>query len=98
MRTLAHTSHRYFSTFTDGKSRYIFIYLQKTKDKTFANSKAYASRAETITKERINFLRTDGGGEYESAEFRAYLKEKGIYHEKTNADTPQENGVSERVN
>jgi hypothetical protein len=41
MRTTSHTGHRYFSTFTDGKSHFIIIYLQKTKDKTFAALKAY---------------------------------------------------------
>jgi hypothetical protein len=49
----------------DGKSHYIFVYLQKTKNETFANLKAYASQAKTITKEHINVLCTDGGGKYE---------------------------------
>ena len=43
-------------------------------------------------------MRTDGGGEYCSKEFEAFLAEKGIKHEKTNAYTPQENGVAERRN
>ena len=30
--------------------------------------------------------------------FKAYLQEKGIQHEKTNAYTPEENGVSECMN
>jgi hypothetical protein len=40
----------------------------------------------------------DGGGEYESSKLKAYLVEKGIHHEKTNADTPPENGVAKRIN
>jgi hypothetical protein len=51
MRTTSHTGHQYFSTFTDGKSHLITIYLQKTKDKTFDALKAYIARAETITRE-----------------------------------------------
>ena len=43
-------------------------------------------------------IRSDGGGEYTSKAFKAYLESKGIYHEKTNAYTPQENGMVEWMN
>jgi hypothetical protein len=36
---------------TDGKSHFIIIYLQKTKDETFDTLKAYIARAEAITGE-----------------------------------------------
>ena len=42
--------------------------------------------------------RTDNGGEYVSAQFEQYLKEHGITHEVTTPYTPQQNGVSERLN
>jgi hypothetical protein len=74
------------------------IYLQKTKDETFDALKAYVAQAEVVTGEQVNFLRTDGGGEYNSTELNAYLVERGIHHEKTNADTPPENGVAEQIN
>ena len=47
---------------------------------------------------RIKTLRTDNGGEYTSTEFQNYLKEKGIRHELTVPESPQQNGVSERMN
>jgi len=31
-------------------------------------------------------------------EFQGWLKSRGMYHEVTNANTPQENGVAERLN
>ena len=40
----------------------------------------------------------DGGGEYISWEVQRYLEEKGIKHEITTPDTPQHNGVAERMN
>ena len=40
----------------------------------------------------------DGGGEYRSTALQDYFKSKGIHHEMTNAYTPQENSVSERMN
>ena len=48
--------------------------------------------------QKLKVLRTDGGGEYFSGNFIRYLKDLGIVHESTNPDTPQENGVAERVN
>ena len=46
----------------------------------------------------IGTLRTDNGGEYLSSAFQNYLKEKGIRHELTVPHSPQQNGVSERMN
>jgi hypothetical protein len=51
-----------------------------------------------VTGECLNFFRSDGRGEYESAELNLYLSNKGIHHEKTNAYAPQENSVSECMN
>jgi len=46
----------------------------------------------------VNYFRSDGGGEYSSGQFAKYLKSKGIHHEFTNPDTPQENSVAECAN
>ena len=46
----------------------------------------------------IGTLRTDNGGEYLSSAFQNYLKERGIRHEFTVRHSPQQNGVSERMN
>ncbi|GBE88168.1 Retrovirus-related Pol polyprotein from transposon TNT 1-94 [Sparassis crispa] len=98
MQTQTRSGHRYFITFIDGHTHHLVANLMKKKDEVLSHFKAFVERAEVETGQRANILRTDGGGEYESKEFEAYLKEKGIHHEKTNAYTPQENGVSERMN
>ncbi|RDX64254.1 hypothetical protein CR513_57211, partial [Mucuna pruriens] len=43
-------------------------------------------------------LRTDGGGEYNSKEFKEFCEAKGIEHEVTAPYTPQHNGLAERRN
>ena len=43
-------------------------------------------------------LRTDNGGEYTSIEFEKFLKKEGIEHQYTIPKTPEQNGVSERMN
>ena len=51
-----------------------------------------------FTEKKIKILRSDNGGEYRSKEFMNYLKEKGIQHQLSVPRTPQQNGVSERMN
>jgi hypothetical protein len=56
------------------------------------------AEAERQSGKKLKILHTDGGGEYFSSDFIRYLKDTGIVHEKTNPNTPQENGVAERIN
>ena len=46
----------------------------------------------------LNCIRSDNGGEYCSKEFDSYFSYNGIPRENTVPRTPQENGVSERMN
>lgn len=43
-------------------------------------------------------LRSDNGGEYVGKEFETWLLKNGIRHETTVPYTPEQNGVSERLN
>lgn len=47
---------------------------------------------------KIKTLCTDNGGEYTSNYFEQYLIDDGIRHECTIPKTPEQNGVSERMN
>ena len=47
---------------------------------------------------RVEVLRSDNGGEYESNDFIRYCKEKGIKRDDTIPYTPQQNGVAECMN
>lgn len=42
----------------------------------------------------LKAFRTDDGREYTSDEFEEYCKKHGIYHYKTELNTPQHNGVA----
>ena len=46
----------------------------------------------------IKTLFTDRGGEYTSKESEEYLAKKGTKHKLTMHDTPEQNGVAERLN
>ena len=45
---------------------------------------------------KLQRLRSDGGGEFLSNEFRKFLRRKGIIHEISPPYTPEYNGVVER--
>ena len=47
---------------------------------------------------KLNCLRSDNGGEYCRKSFEDYCSFNGIRRQKTISGTPQENGVSERMN
>ena len=89
---------RYFVTLIDGYSHYMRVQPIRSKDEAPRVLMDWMTRSEVETGEKVNQLRTDGGGEYMGAEFQTYLKRKGVHHEVTNAGTPQENGVAERMN
>ena len=53
---------------------------------------------ETQTKKKVGYLRTDNGGEYTSEQFLQFCRAEGTTHHFTVPGTPQQNGVSERLN
>ena len=89
---------RYFITFTDDHSEWISIYTMHRKSESFGRYKTFESSAERHTTEVIQTLRSDRGGEYMSNEFGDHLRGKGIVHQLSTVETPQQNGVSERIN
>ena len=88
----------YFVTFIDDSSRYVWIYFLQTKDQVFEKFKEFKIFVEKQTGAEIKTLRTDNGGEYTSREFENFLSSNGIKHEKTVPKTPEQNGISERMN
>lgn len=47
---------------------------------------------------QVQFLQSDGGGEYISRMFKDFLASKGILHQLSCPYTPQQNGLAERKN
>ena len=89
---------RYFVTFIDEFSSFTVVYAIARKDQVFKCFKDYHAYVERETGCQLKCLRTDGGGEYMSTNFDAYLSAHGIACETTIPDTPQQNGKAERYN
>lgn len=90
--------YTHFVTFIDDYSRYIVIYLLRRKGDAFTAFKEYAERVHNITNRHITTIRSDGGGEFFSADMKLFCRERGIFQEKSTRDTPQHNGRAERPN
>jgi len=73
------------------------VFLQKKSD-LLSEYKKWLTKAQLHTGTKIQILRSDNGGEYVSNAFKALHDENGTTHQTTVPDTPQQNGVAERLN
>jgi len=89
---------RYYVTFIDDSTRKVWVYFLKNKSDVFETFKKWKAEVENQTGLKIKSLKSDNGGEYSSDEFKAYCAEHGIRMIKTIPETPQQNGVAERMN
>eukprot|EP00253_Pinus_taeda_P023450 PITA_23450 len=89
---------RYYVTFIDDAIRKTWIYCIQNKSDVFDTFKKWKALVENKAGKRLKCFRSDNGGEYCRKEFDRYCLENGIRREKTVPRTPQENGVSERMN
>ncbi|KAF8636859.1 hypothetical protein AX14_010377 [Amanita brunnescens Koide BX004] len=89
---------RYYVTFMDDWSHWTTIYLLREKSETFAAYKSYYAWVLNQLGKTIKCLHTDRGGEYLSDKFISFLDEHGVGRKLMVHDTPEENGVAERLN
>ena len=88
----------YFVTFIDDKSRYVWLYVLKSKSEVFSKFGEWMVMVEWSTGRKLKVLRSDNGGEYTSGEVAEFLVSEGIRHELTVSKSPQQYGVAERLN
>src|SRR5260370_30315941 len=98
VQTVTCKGYWYFITFVDDHSQFLIVHPMKKKSNALELFKDFLVEAECQSGKKLKVLHTDGGGEYFSTDFIQYLTSSGIVHEKTNPDTPQENGIAEWVN
>lgn len=89
---------RFFVTFIDDFSKRVAVFLLKSKSEVFDKFVEYKNRAENELGKKIKTLRSDNGTEFINTRFEKFCISNGIKHEKSAQYTPQQNGVSERMN
>ena len=98
MQNYTYQQERYFLTVTDNNTRKIFVKLLKYKSDAIQGLKDIITMMNTQGKSKVKILRSDGGGEYKSQEIQDFCRQQGIKQELSTPDSPQQNGMSERVN
>ena len=88
----------YYTTFIDDATRKTWVYCIQKKFDVFYTFKKWKALVEIEIGKKLNCLRLDNGGEYYSNEFDNYCSYHGIHREKIVLGTPQENGMSKRMN
>jgi transposase InsO family protein len=88
----------YYASFTDDHSRWSRVYIQRTKDETFNSYQAYEAWLATQHHKKVKKFHSDRGGEFWSNAFDAHLAKMGTERSFTVHDTPEHNGVSQRLN
>ena len=90
--------YRYWITFIDDHSRFKEVALLKHKSDAFQAFKDFVAKSERKLGTKVKELRDDKGGEYMGNDFIQWCKGLGIARQHTVKATPQQNGVSERLN
>ncbi|KAE8655983.1 Phosphatidylinositol/phosphatidylcholine transfer protein SFH1 [Hibiscus syriacus] len=75
-----------------------WVYPIKKKSNVFSTFKNFKARVKLDYRNKIKCFRIDNGGEYTSEEFDDFCRKEGIKRQFTVANTPQQNGVAERMN
>ncbi|KAL5824162.1 hypothetical protein ACOSQ3_020225 [Xanthoceras sorbifolium] len=98
---------KYFISFIDDYSRYMYLYLLHNKNEALNAFKIFKAEVEKQCGKQIKIVRSDRGGEYygrytESGQapgpFMRFLQENGIVAQYTMPGSPDQNGVAERRN
>jgi len=88
---------RYFLTCYDDCTRKIHLSFLKQKSDAFTAMMTYIARVERQLSCKVKSIRSDNGGEFNSAAWNTYMQSRGIEHVKVPPAAHAQNGRVERV-
>ncbi|GJR98379.1 putative ribonuclease H-like domain-containing protein [Tanacetum coccineum] len=78
--------------------RFSWVFFLATKDETSGILQNFIRQIENQLNHRVKIIRSDNGTEFKNRDMLEFCGNKGIKQEYSNARTPQQNGVAERMN
>ena len=88
--------HKWFILFVDDFSRYTWVYLLKTKSEIPKILVLFCEMIHNAFRKKVRLIRTNNAKEYFCGEVNKYMEDKGIIHQSSCLNTPQQNGLAER--
>jgi hypothetical protein len=70
----------------------------KTKNEVLSHFQEFSNFIENHYSAKVKIFRSDNGTEYVNKNFTEFFKQKGILHQTTCINTPEQNGIFERKN
>ena len=95
---LGYGNFQYYILFIDCYSRFITLFLMKTRNEALSLFLQFQTSAEKFCGEQIKLLHVDNAPELVQGQMAQYCKSHGITYEKTVPNSPSQNGVTERTN
>lgn len=93
---MGYGNFKWIIIFVDCYSRYISLYLMKTRDEAPERFSEFKLQAERFSGMTLKILHVDNAPELTRGRMESICKEEGITYEKTIPDSPAQNGVAER--
>ncbi|GKC01784.1 retrovirus-related pol polyprotein from transposon TNT 1-94, partial [Tanacetum coccineum] len=75
-----------------------WVFFLASKDETSGILQTFIRQIENQLSHRVKIIRSDNGTEFKNRDMLEFCGNKGIKQEYSNARTPQQNGVAERMN
>ncbi|GJY16285.1 putative ribonuclease H-like domain-containing protein [Tanacetum coccineum] len=96
VKSINHAS--YCLVITDDCTRFSWVFSLATKDETSCILQNSFRQIENQLNHRVKIIRSDNSTEFKNRDMLEFCGNKGIKQEYSNARTPQQNGVAERMN
>ncbi|GJS06324.1 putative ribonuclease H-like domain-containing protein [Tanacetum coccineum] len=96
VKSINHAS--YCLVITDDCTRFSWVFFLASKDETSGILQNFIRQIENQLSHRVKIIRSDNGTEFKNRDMLEFYGNKGIKQEYSNARTPQQNGVAERMN
>ncbi|GKA32640.1 putative ribonuclease H-like domain-containing protein [Tanacetum coccineum] len=96
VKSINHAS--YCLVITDDCTRFSWVFFLATKDETSGILQNFIRQIENQLNHRVKIIRSDNGTEFNNRDMLEFCGNNGIKQEYSNARTPQQNKVAERMN